>query len=270
MSRNTRIDVVFAIDDGYTDPLIVTAYSLIKNNTTFQTICVHVIHSGVSSAHRRKIKTLESYSGVSVDFTEVDERQFSHYPSNIKHISPIAYARFLTANLYPHLDKVLYLDSDILVRGDLGALWGEGTHGKCLAGSHKAYITKQFPGYKQSIGLAANSTYINSGVMLMNLARIRQLGKTAQLLKNANELKDIVRIQDQDIINITFKGEIARFDKRYNYTDSDRREATLQSDDVVIAHFNTRNKPWNEDFQYDATNRQFAKQYQRYKNEIIT
>ncbi len=269
MKINKRIDIVFAIDDGYTSPMIVTAFSVIKNNTTFETIAFHVINSGLSASHVRNIKKLEKFPGVLIDFAEVDEALFHDFPSNIKHISPIAYGRFLTADLYPDLAVVLYLDSDILVRDDLGALWLGGTRGKCVAGSHKAYITKQFPGYKQSIGLHANSTYINSGVMLMNLSRIRKMGKTQQLLVNAKALKNIVRIQDQDIINVTFQGEIARFDKRYNYTDSDRREAK-RNDEVSVVHFNTRNKPWVSDFQFDATNDIFAKEYMRYQHEIIT
>lgn len=269
MKSSPRIDIVFAIDDGYTNPVVVTAYSVIKNNVTFGLLCFHIINNGLSDVHKKQIKELENFSGVSVDFTEIDDKQFYEFPSNIRHISPIAYSRFLTAELYPQLDTVLYLDADILVLTDLGELWATQTSSKCIVGAHKAYINKQFPGYKRSIGLQSQSTYVNSGVLVMNLRRIRKLRKTQQLLKNAKDLKDIVRIQDQDIINITFQGEIARFHKKYNYTDSDRREGSLTNHEVAIVHFNTRNKPWGNDFKADETNRSFAEKYQEYHHEII-
>ena len=269
MKKSKRLDIVFAIDDGYTDPLMVTAYSVIKNNTSFDEIYFHVISGDVSDKNQEKIKSLESQSGVHFDFAMVDESLFRGFPLNIEHISSIAYARFLTADIFSTLHKVLYLDSDILILGDLGELWNTDIEDMCIAGSHKQYINTQFPGYKESIGLKEDSIYINSGVMLMNLDRIRKLDKTQELLKNAKDLKDIVRIQDQDIINITFNGEIVGFHKKYNYTHSDRKENSLnQEEEAVIVHFNSSNKPWGSDFKSDDTNRLFAKKYLEYQDEV--
>jgi lipopolysaccharide biosynthesis glycosyltransferase len=269
MKSNNRLDIVFAIDDGYTNPLMVTAYSVLKNNTSFDEIYFHIISGDVSDKNQKKIRSLEHRaSGVHVDFSMVDESLFRGFPLNIEHISSIAYARFLTADLFSELDKVLYLDSDILVLGDLSELWNIDISNMCIAGSHKQYINTQFPGYKESIGLKEDSIYINSGVMLMNLDRIRTLDMTQKLLVNARNLKDIVRIQDQDIINITFNNEIVSFDKKYNYTHSDRKENTINQDDVIIVHFNSSNKPWGSNFVTDDTNRVFAKKYLEYQDEI--
>jgi len=271
MKDENRLDIVFGIDDGYTDPLIVTAYSVIKNNLSFNEIYFHIITNGVSKNNQKKIKNLEgTFSGIHFDFTLVDDTPFKEFPLNIKHISPISYGRFLIADIFGTLEKVLYLDADILVLGDLSELWSVDIRDNCIAGSHKQYINRQFPGYKESIGLSQDSIYINSGVMLMNLKRIRRLNKTQELLANAKKLKDTVRIQDQDIINITFNGEIKNVHKKYNYTDSDRREASLREEEVVIVHFNTQNKPWGSDFLNNDTNKLFAEKYLEYKHEAIT
>ncbi|NCO10632.1 glycosyltransferase family 8 protein [Candidatus Saccharibacteria bacterium] len=271
MKKNDRIDIVFGIDALYVNPLIVAAYSIIKNNTTFEEIFFHIITGGIPNEEQRTIRQLEKdFPGVSVDFAVVDEGLFGEFPLHIKHISPIAYGRFLAADLFGHLDRALYLDADVLILSDLSELWNTNVQNTCIAGSHKAYINRQFPGYKESIGLEKDSTYINSGVMLMNLYRIRMLGKTQELLVNAKKLKNIVRIQDQDIINITFREDIKRIHKKYNYTDSDRRERTLSDREVCIVHFNTRNKPWDSEFISDETNEFFSKEYLRYQNEIFT
>ena len=270
MKRHDRIDIVFGIDDQYVDPLIVVAYSVLKNNTSFLEVNFHVITSGLSVHNVKKIKQLENlFPGVRFDFTVVDDAPFKEFSLRIKHISPIAYGRFLTAELFPEIDKALYFDADLLVLSDLAELWSVNIHTACVAGSHKAYITTQFPGYKKSIGLEDKDVYINSGVMLMNLKRIRQLGKTDELLRNAKDLKDVVKIQDQDIINITFKDEIALFDKRYNYTDSDRRENPIAKDEVKVIHFNTANKPWDKKFLVDITNKVYFDAYKEYQDEAF-
>ncbi len=271
MKKSNRLDIVFGIDNNYVGPLLVSAYSVMKNNTTFNEVFFHIITSGISPINQQKIRKMETvFSGVHVDFSIVDEEMFMEFPLHIKHISAIAYGRFLIPDIFTNLDKVLYLDSDILVLDDLYKLWETNIDSACVAGSHKSYITTQFPGYKESIGLNAESTYINSGVMLMNLTRMRKLNMTHKLLHNAKSLKDIVKIQDQDIINITFRDEIATFHKKYNYTDSDRREGSFKENDVVIAHFNTGNKPWNSDFVKDETNKVFYEKYLEYQREIIT
>jgi lipopolysaccharide biosynthesis glycosyltransferase len=268
MKVNNRLDIIFAIDDGYTNPLITTAFSVIKNNKSFDDIYFHIISGDISDKSQEIIKKLERYEGVNVDFALVDETLFNEFPLNIDHISPITYARFLIADLFDTLHKVLYLDSDILVLGDLSELWNVDISHASIAGSHKQYINTQFPGYKESIGLEKDSTYINCGVMLMNLDRIRKLDKTQELLNNAVKLKDIVRIQDQDIINITFKDDIVSFDKKYNYTSSDRRENSINQDEVVIAHFNTGNKPWSAEFVVDETNAVLAKKYLAHQGQV--
>jgi lipopolysaccharide biosynthesis glycosyltransferase len=269
MKVPNRIDIVFGIDEAYVEPLMVVAYSVVKNNKTFDEIGFHILTGGLSDTSRQEIRSFERiFSHISFDFSIIDDSTFRNFPLNIKHIAPIAYGRFLIPIIFQDADKMLYLDADLIVLGDLGELWATDTREYCAAGSHKQYINDQFPGYKELIGLNEDSTYINSGVMLLNLKRMRRLDMTQRLLSNAQSLRDIVRIQDQDIINVTLNNEITRFDKKYNYTDSDRREGTLPDEAIVIAHFNTGNKPWLKDFVLDKTNETFARYYQELSREV--
>jgi len=268
-NTSQQIDVVFSVDDAYADYALVTMYSITKSNKTFKKIHFHVITNDMNDSNQSMIKAMErNVPNICVDFIFIDIEIFINFPLNIKHISPIVYGKFVIANALKDIDRVLYLDADTIIFHDLLDLWETNLEGKCIAGSHKPYINTQFPGYKEFIGLKKDSTYINAGVMLMNLKRIRELKMTEKLLKNAVKLRDIVRIQDQDIINITFRNEIVNVSKRYNYTDSDRREGELNANEVVIVHFNTPNKPWNNDFIVDDTNESFAKKYLEYKHEV--
>jgi lipopolysaccharide biosynthesis glycosyltransferase len=263
------MNLVFSADEKYTKYLSVAILSILDNNTSKSSIDFYVLTADISKNSQETLRSITNkYDGATLRFILIDDTVFSGFPLNIKHISKEAYFRYLIADVLPEAEKAIYLDVDILVLGDLYRLWIMDIKKFFIAGSHKEYFAKEFPGYKEKIGLAEDDVYINSGVILMNLERIRQFNKVQELFDNTEKLKDIIRIQDQDVINITFNKGIKNISNIYNYTESDRREASRQNDEVIIVHFNTSNKPWNSDFQYSDTNRYFADKYRLFQDRI--
>ena len=261
------MNLVFSADDKYTKYLSVAILSILENNTSKSNINFYVLTADISKNSQEMLRALTNkYDGVTMQFIFIDDTMFSGFPLNIKHIIKETYFRYLIADVLPEVEKALYLDVDILVLGDLYELWATDIENFFIAGSHKEYFTKEFPGYKEKIGLAEDDIYINAGVILMNLERIRRFNKVQELFDNTKKLKDIIRIQDQDIINITFNKGIKDISNIYNYTESDRRGVSRQNDEVIIVHFNTGNKPWNLDFQYSDTNRYFADKYRLFQD----
>ena len=243
--------------------------SILENNVSNSKISFYILTANISTDNQKMLRLkFEKYKVENIEFIAVNEDLFNNLPLNIKHISKEAYFRYIIADVLPDMKKALYLDADILVLGDLSELWDTNIDDFFIAGSHKDYFAKEFPGYKSKIGLREDDIYINSGVILMNLGRIRKFHKVRELFNNTKKLKDIIRIQDQDIINITFNKGIKNISNIYNYTESDRRIGNQISEDVVVAHFNTSNKPWNVDFQYSDSNKYFADKYQIYKDMV--
>ena len=264
------IHIAFAINDFYVDHLGVEMLSILDNNRE-SSFSFYVLSNDLTQHSKNKLNLLLStYSTSKIHYVHVDDKIFEGFPLRIKHITKETYYRYALPDILSELNKVLYLDADLIILGDLRPLWDTDIKNYFVAGSHKAYIAKQFPGYKESIGLHANSTYINGGVLLMNLNRIRKYDKTRELFDNTVKLKDIIKIQDQDVINITLKGGIKRVDKIYNYTTSDATEGTRRSKNVVVVHFNTRNKPWNNDFIQTKENKAFIQRYIKYTHQYAT
>lgn len=256
-----NIAIAFAINDGYVDWLGVTILSILESNhlSTFQ---FFVLSSNVTEASKHKLLTLGNiYKNFQITYIALDDTVFGDFPLRIKHISKEAYFRYVLPDVLPDNDKVLYLDSDVLVLGAIKPLWDTNLEHNFIAGSHKPYIATQFPGYRESLGLRADDLYINSGVILMNLAEIRKSHKVTELFENTIRMKDIIKIQDQDVINITFKGKIKPVSNIYNYTTKDRAEKTQENEAVVIVHFNTANKPWKSDYTRIKDDEYFAELY---------
>lgn len=136
----------------------------------------------------------------------------------VRGISAGAYLRLLLHRILPDVDKVLYLDVDILVRESLLPVWRIDLGSNLLAAvkgpvnlSEKWEWNSSRPYWKLLAG--ARGGYINSGVLLLNLEEIRR----RQLDRQWEQLaKQQLYYQDQDILNITCQRAIFYLPPKWN------------------------------------------------------
>lgn len=117
--------------------------------------------------------------------------------------------------------KVLYLDVDTIIDGNIKELWDLDISGKCVGASEEV------------------NGYFNSGVLLMNLMQIRAGGYIKQLSRLLNGCK--FRFPDQDAMNIVFKNSIAYIPSEFNRLGK-AHEAEKYG--YIIRHFAGITKPW--------------------------
>lgn len=121
-------------------------------------------------------------------------------------------------------DKVLYLDVDTVVDGDISELWNYPIGGNCIAGREES------------------DGYINSGVLLMNLKQIRTIGYDDRLIQLLKTCKFV--FPDQDAINVVFKNKIAYIPDHFNKIGGDKE--AYETGKLVIRHFAGITKPWKD------------------------
>lgn len=153
-------------------------------------------------------------------------------------------ARFTRYTLYRLLmpycidsDKVLYLDADTLVNGDISDLYNIDMGDCIIAGVEDTGITKS---QLNAIGISNDAVYVNAGVLLMNLKKIRSEGLPHTWLHLIN--KRWYSCHDQDVINMTCQPRIKTVSNIYNASLS-----TGQPENPVIIHYAgpPHQKPWN-------------------------
>ena len=128
-----------------------------------------------------------------------------------KYISASTYIRLNLPSIFPKMDKLLYLDGDIVITGDLGELYNVDISHKAMAGvldygmcvdSLKwqaiDYIHNTLPSF--------DTEYINAGVLLMNLSELRKIGFENTCQKLYDERTDFI-FADQDIVNFALTGK---------------------------------------------------------------
>ena len=261
-SNKVKIPVVLASDENYAPYLFVTMYSAIQNKADNSIYDFYILVPNKFSNNCKKLfKNLET-STVFVNFVDMND-MFQSSKTTIKHITYPTYYRLLLAELLPDYDKVLYLDTDVIVLKDLKSLYDYDLNENYIAGvKAAAYILNEKTEslYYKSIGLPELSGYINAGVTLWNIKKIRDDNITPGLISLVDEN---FKSQDQDIINVVFYGRILFLDFSFNvmtkylsgkYAKNDLYD--IYGKDVFecglknpcIIHYADKRKPWRTIF----------------------
>lgn len=249
-----RIQVAFCIDNNYSKYCGVALKSLLENINFNQEITVHIINDGsINDENRLKFNSmLANYPNAEINFVDIDSSQFDNLPNNRKHISIATYFRLKMHKFLPlEVKKVIYMDSDIIVCDNIAYLWQFDLGGKLLAGTYDEGGIMQ----QRRLHLPVNHPYFNAGITILNLEKMRAINADNFFMKCYENNKDIITLQDQDILNIASIDDLAIFDLRWNangrlyvFNDLERmysKEMALKSVyNPGILHFTDAKKPW--------------------------
>lgn len=181
-----------------------------------------------------------------VRFILFDRPEILKLPLHGSNWSVEIYFRLFAPYLLP-IDKVLYLDGDTIVNGDLSDFYNtpmsDEIYIRCVANDI-------IDTHNRRLNLPDENIYINSGVLLLNLKAMRKIPaeRTIELLwKNRGRFK----FPDQDYINCTVKNRKELYDNRYNYMISvaEINPQYQKQDDILICHY-VMEKPWSTKFPY--------------------
>ena len=238
-------NILVSVNDSYVMPLSVLLTSLYETNATHD-IAVWALDAGLSDDSRALLERQAQAAGVRLEFVVVDPTLFEGLPT-AAYISVETYFRLLAAEvLPPELDRVLWLDADMVVTGDLGELYDMPFGDNGLIGCGYPAEAQDNNAQCAVLGLDP-SRYVNAGVLLINLEAWRGIDMRAQVAGLADRL-DALKYADQDMLSIIFEGRIGLVDWRlYNFrtntvfSPDDERLAREQG---AVVHYCGTQKPW--------------------------
>ncbi len=239
-------NICYALDSNYTEQLSVSLVSILKNSTKEEKFNVYVLDGGLTDEDKQKITELKEVKDFNLNFVRVNPKDFKECPllknTNKKfdfyHVTLPTYFRFKLPSLLPNVDKILYLDCDILARTPLEELYN--TDVKKYATAMISDVESEKEAKRLNI-----KKYYNAGVMLLNLDYWRKNDIEKKLFDYTVKNKKTILWQDQDIINVVLQNEIKEVDLKWNYSyflyDKINEEDLKKS---AIIHFAGRFKPW--------------------------
>lgn len=200
---NKQLRVLFSSDDNYAQHLGAAIYSLAAHNSEFEEIQIYVIDNEISAANKEK---LESVSGQFPN-SKIEWLPFTAWKAKLNlnmawNISISAYARLFLAEILPEeVDRILYMDCDMIVCNSLMTLWNTDLQEKVLG----AVQDDIGDSTKAAVGLVSQDPYFNSGLLLINLTewRVQNIGEAC--LEFIQNHEGNVIHHDQGVLNGVLK-----------------------------------------------------------------
>ena len=234
--QTDRLDIVYASDHSYMFCCCVSVFSLMTHLPPNRQVRLHLLIDESFCEEDERLLQLLSDRFSNLEFVKhsVKEEAFEQRDFKESIWSKATCYRLILPELLADVDLCLYLDSDTLIVGDLMPLWETDMSAYCLAG----VFDDISPVRMQTVGdrVPGIETYINAGVLLMNLALMREKGIQEKLLAGVSDFL----VVDQDLLNAVCYGMIRLLPPDYNCIPG------VHTDSPRILHFLMRDylRPW--------------------------
>ncbi len=244
-NQNNNISLFFAVDNNYCPFLSITLDSITANCNKNLKYDVYVLTTGTSKENYNIISSRlpENFSINFVDMTEKLEK-FNESLHTRDYYSKTTYYRLFIPEMFPQLKKALYLDSDIIVLGDISELYNTDLTNN-LVGAIPDSAVQNTPVFKEYvekvIGVEKPTNYFNAGVLLMNLEEMRKFNFENKFLDLLKKYKFTVA-QDQDYLNAICLNKVAYCD--YSWNAMPIPNDCFKPTELNLIHFNMLWKPW--------------------------
>lgn len=250
------MDIIVCTDNNFIMPTGIMLYSVCVNNKESD-ITFHVIIDNVSTDNKQKLQeTVMAYKGKNIVFYDIDKIDISDIPTVKKGTrwSKAAYYRLYVTELLPStINKVIYLDGDIIVRKSLLPLWEIDLNDFAVAAAPDVYFMED--SYFNRLKYPKVKGYFNSGVLVINLDYWRKNNLLTEFKCFMRQYAERIAVVDQDVLNYVLQDCKKAIPIKYNlqsyflwsnkpYTsaeiDLELKEAI---NDCVVLHFTGPN-PW--------------------------
>lgn len=255
MNQQDTIPVFFSIDDAYAPYLAVALHAAIRNASPERCYRAIILHQGLSEAHQRRLSALAT-ARFTVEFVPMGEglEAITDRMGNrlrCDYFTLTIYFRLFIPVMFPQYDKGIYIDSDVVVAGDLAELYDTDL-GDAYLGACNDLSVMDVPPFctyiEEAVGVPREE-YINSGVLLMNLKALRraELDRHFLTLLTAYGVECIA--PDQDYLNALCNGRIRYLDADWDAMPNPAQPPLCHP---RLIHYNLFSKPWCYDgIQYE-------------------
>lgn len=272
---DNHIAIVCATDDNYAPYCGVMLTSVFENNKDRKVSAFIFVDRPLKEKQQRKFKKLSKEYGAKVNFVIVNKGVFERFPlkgdeKNIKHWSIVTYYRLYAEDYLPKdIEKVLYLDCDIVVNRPIGELFDMDWKGFAVGAVPD--MCTEWQEYYDRLGYDKNEGYFNAGVLFMNLDywRTHKIGQRCIDFLASNY--DRIFNNDQDVLNVITRNSKRSLPLTYNYqmqlrmpyffnTFTERmKKDVLETTSPHIIHYAAELKPWMTKYYFHPFNAEWHK-----------
>ena len=268
MVEKKEIPIFFTIDNGYAPYISVAIQSIIENASRDYNYKIIVLHQELTEENIQKISSLAK-EGFEIKFVYMKDGLESitdRVENRLRcdYFTLTIYFRLFIPDMFPEYDKGIYIDSDVVVPGDISELYnhelGDNLVGAC-ADKSVVDVPELAKYMEEAVGVSKYE-YVNSGVLLMNLKAMREKEFSKRFLELLNKYHFDCIAPDQDYLNAMCNGKILYLDEAWDAMPTDGKEPLPNP---KLIHYNLFQKPWCYDnIQYEEYFWNYAKKTSYY------
>ena len=270
---NKEIPIFFTIDDTYAPFVTVAIKSIIENASKEYNYRIVILYQDLTIENMNRISKI-SNEKFKIDFIYMKD-EFKLITNRIEncyvrldYFTLTIFFRLLIPDMFPEYDKGIYIDSDVVVPGDISELYNTELGNNLLGVCNDISILniKTFTDYVENAVGVSKYKYFNSGVLLMNLKELRDRGFSNKFFELLDKYHFDCVAPDQDYLNAICKDRVVYLDEAWDAMPAEGRELIKNP---KIIHYNLNDKPWQYDnIQYEEYFWKYAKMTDLY-DEIV-
>lgn len=261
-----EIPIFFASDNNYAPYLAVAIKSLLSNASPDYFYKIHVLTTNLDKELCQKIEKLATTNS-SIEIVSLAS-EIEHIKNRFHlrdYYSIETYYRFFIPDMFPQYDKVLYLDCDITVLGDISNLYLTNISNFLVGAAQEQVMAhyKVFGDYVEKVLDIKVKNYFSAGVLLINTKLFRAYKIQQKFFKLMSEFKFRVT-QDEDYLNVLCKDKVKKISIGWNKQPFE--ETGFDDIDLQLIHYNLGWKPWHyENVLYEEYFWEYAEQTEFYE-----
>lgn len=222
--NKNNISVALSANNYYA-PYISTIINSIKTNASRKNnYDIIIMHKDISQQSQERIqRAFSNTDNLKIRFISIVGLKGKFEKLFLRgHFTIETWFRLLMPELFNHYNKILYLDSDMVVNADIAELFQTNIDGFLLAACHDADTAGLYNGFEpkkkqymdKNLKLTSPYDYFQAGVILFNLEEFRKTYSVKHMLKLAASRK--WELLDQDVLNVLAKGRVKYVDMSWN------------------------------------------------------
>lgn len=168
------IHVCYVLDDGFSVPTQASLNSVLQNSDPSDNLNIHIVDFGISEKNKEKFESLKSVKNFELEFKKFDSAKFASFQNY--GWSPLIYCKFFFQDIFPELNKLIFIDGDTIVEKSFSPVWNIDLTDKYLAGvDHGGFLVAQH-----------KASYCDA-FLLLNLEKFREENLGEKLMNDVIE-----------------------------------------------------------------------------------
>lgn len=241
-----NIHVALTFDDNYLEHSVVLMTSILTNKNEHENIIFHIIDGGLNENSKKQLFGLQNCK---IEILTVNPEIFKNYKKTDYYPVSMLYTMILPDLI--SVDKLIYLDSDMIVNSSLSELWQIDLGDNYVAAAEDCNGKK----YARRYGLKADSKFFNTGTMLINCKKWREDNIPKRAAEISMQHTGTNFGYDQTVLNQLFEGKVKFIDLKWNlqycpinvwptYEDKEEYKRAIKAPSII--HYVGDYKPWKK------------------------